>query len=924
MMAEVVKQQTFSPVKSEEDKRPLPFGDRIPKRKPVEGLQFWHKWNADDFVGKYHKAKFANPYMATPGTTIVLEEKRDMAKKADVDRFQGALDARNKARKNRLKVRYETTRLKVDVELKTMIGAPMDDVEHILRDKEEDLRPKKKNPDTQHQIKQFQREARKGNHAYISYAMTMGFKSINYQDPDTGDTALQEAVRRGDIHTTKELLKYCAEPNYRNRLGKSAQHEAWSFWKFHHNRTKEEREAQEDLTYEILRSMFELGGFVDAQDAEGETALHIACRLGPMKVVLLCLAFKGNPNIPTKTRITQSGEEIGGHTPWEYAAIHGRHEIHQLLECWNNIKHQTVLTDFIVVWRKFLKDYEAVITENKEAKKILFELNMEMSVNKVDREEQRAKAADGGVPIDDTLLRQTFKANNEAAAAKPKPWEQREWAEFKEKCEDAGIVGHLSEEEQELLQIKKESLALMAKMSGDDEKKKREAERKKKEVLDMTPAQVANAKLPTIPRKQPRPRTMQSGSRPGSRNTTPGGFGSGGGLMPAGIGFGSPINKRGSSEQNKPSEGLTGTKPPGEEGRSRSPSPANVPTVVTAGEGGEGQERGEGFAGGGGFLNAIDDAQEAWDAENPKEIKDYTSKLIRPGSKVGQRRLDSAGAILMDATFQRYTRRPSTASAILLSVRTPQAPLDGTEEEANPLRYITDQGKEYELMAKQRGKNIRKALGFTTTRPPITPMGDYNTGEALGKLGPRDALFQRLVGKPLSEREAAEEYIKQAMESQNKEAAEGKIADEIDMVNGRARFIEAVAVPPVRKDSAIKQIVQRQRDADHEAKMKKMGLSGAGGEAAMQALQQQMLDEAAGKEPGAEGDQESQSMVSGDSKKKAKKNALKKRMLLRAAKKEVKYGVNRVTSTHNSIGAIEAPWTTVPGRYATRAGDRTR
>ena len=125
--------------------------------------------------------------------------------------------------------------------------------------------------------------------------------------------------------------------------------------------------------------------------------------------------------------------------------------VKKLKKLWNNIKHQTVLTDFIVVWRKFLKDYEAVITENKEAKKILFELNMEMSVNKVDREEQRAKAADGGVPIDDTLLRQTFKANNEAAAAKPKPWEQREWAEFKEKCEDAGIVGHLSEEEQELL-----------------------------------------------------------------------------------------------------------------------------------------------------------------------------------------------------------------------------------------------------------------------------------------------------------------------------------------------------------------------------------------------------------------------------------------------------------------------------------------
>jgi hypothetical protein len=38
--------------------------------------------------------------------------------------------------------------------------------------------------------------------------MTLGFKSINAQCPESGDTALQEAVRRGDLDTAKELLKY--------------------------------------------------------------------------------------------------------------------------------------------------------------------------------------------------------------------------------------------------------------------------------------------------------------------------------------------------------------------------------------------------------------------------------------------------------------------------------------------------------------------------------------------------------------------------------------------------------------------------------------------------------------------------------------------------------------------------------------------
>jgi hypothetical protein len=46
-------------------------------------------------------------------------------------------------------------------------------------------------------------------------------------------------------------------------------------------------------------------------------------------------------------------------------------------------------------------------------------------------------------------------------------------------------------------------------------------------------------------------------------------------------------------------------------------------------------------------------------------------------------------------------------------------------------------------------------------------------------------------------------------------------------------------------------------------------------------------------------------------------------MIMRATKKVVKYGMNRVTSTHNSFGEIEAPWSTVGGRYAVRAGDRT-
>ena len=53
---------------------------------------------------------------------------------------------------------------------------------------------------------------------------------------------------------------------------------------------------------------------------------------------------------------------------------------------------------------------------------------------------------------------------------------------------------------------------------------------------------------------------------------------------------------------------------------------------------------------------------------------------------------------------------------------------------------------------------------------------------------------------------------------------------------------------------------------------------------------------------------------------KEKELAMSRRFL---DKPDVKYGLNRLTSTHNSKGKLEEPWTTVGGRYATLIGDRT-
>jgi hypothetical protein len=98
-----------------------------------------------------------------------------------------------------------------------------------------------------------------------------------------------------------------------------------------------------------------------------------------------------------------------------------------------------------------------------------------------------------------------------------------------------------------------------------------------------------------------------------------------------------------------------------------------------------------------------------------------------------------------------------------------------------------------------------------------------------------------------------------------------------------------------------------------------MGLSGEKMEAARRKMEEMLLS--GGDEVNSIDDSLSHSTK--NEKTRSKKDALRKRMLMRSLKKEVKYGRNRVTSTHMSKGDIEKPWSTATGRYTLREGDRT-
>ena len=109
-------------VQTIEFKKGTAFEGRKPVKKPVQGLQYYHKWNTDDFVGKYHRHMFKNSNFAVPGTTIVQEEMRDRAKEKDVRRFEKDMNARASRRRIKMEVKNESAAVRAGITFHTMVG----------------------------------------------------------------------------------------------------------------------------------------------------------------------------------------------------------------------------------------------------------------------------------------------------------------------------------------------------------------------------------------------------------------------------------------------------------------------------------------------------------------------------------------------------------------------------------------------------------------------------------------------------------------------------------------------------------------------------------------------------------------------------------------------------------------------------------
>lgn len=770
-----------------------------------------------------HLARFENKINVIPGTQVKIEQDYEAGKAQSFERLEEKTKANTEKLQSKLKIKDDSAELQTRIYFDTVIGQKIAQAEQILYEKEKLLHSKPVVVDTKENIDKFMKSVLLNRHHYVGYAITSGFKSIDYENPETGDTALHLAVRKGCVETVEELLKYKASPDCRNKLGNAPVHDAWMFWNTDKYRTKEARLDQERKTCQILQHLFSYGGFVDSTDVYGQTPLHIACRLGTTQAVKIILSFKGDFLARTRSNLL----------PAEIAFEFGNEESYRLLNSWKLIRHQLLHLDFVVVWHRFLQDYEAVISANKSAETILTELEMENNIAMLDR------GVKEGIQIDDPLLANTFKESL-VEKSLPKPWEVG-WNEFAKYTANSGVMD---------LKTQLESLNMKLK-----------PKRGKAGVQNPRLAALAKnhmVKYPDRPLPQAKARLLPD-------------------LLSE--------NDEESDEDNH---------------------------LVPLREGGRQSLASDGIV------------------YNPYRLARRRNEFYsnNKDSSSGQRRLQLARDMALDGKYLKYSQKMTTASSMNISLRTPYAPIAGTEEEGSFLRLITNQGSDFDKLKTNTKKEKFEELIGLQKKPTISRLGAY--ADSVDYLPPtdRDKLYDSLVNK-----RSIQFSTNEVVETKRNEekVVEAEKIHKIDLVNDiRPRYVSKDLLPPQNDLSSI-DTLSRKTKADNEALWR--AKQGLGSHRKIEAARAEL--EAAIALNESQDDTEKNdtvefgenSLFSATTSNYKERAAVARQLALDNVflkKETVKYGEGRVTTTHNMKGKIEEPWTIIGGRYNSLPGDRTR
>jgi hypothetical protein len=261
----------------------------------VKALQYSKDWNADDFIGKYHLVSIDKDQVAPiPGTQLRREQTHNNLKDKDRQLVEDSLLISENERKSKIKIKNQLIEIAQKGYVETIIGSQLTKIENVIKEKVIINNPDLITPseDSEKNIAKFMKNIEMGRHMYVGFAIVSGYKSINHQDSVTGNTALHIAARKGYDQVVKDLLEYKINPDTKNRLGNSAAHDAWLHWRnpqgFHgEHRSKEQREAEEKKTCQILTHIYSYGGHVEVLDHRGQSVLHLACRFGPFMYIYI-------------------------------------------------------------------------------------------------------------------------------------------------------------------------------------------------------------------------------------------------------------------------------------------------------------------------------------------------------------------------------------------------------------------------------------------------------------------------------------------------------------------------------------------------------------------------------------------------------------------------------------------------------------
>jgi len=96
------------------------------------------------------------------------------------------------------------------------------DAEKVLSERKQLLSSTNAAQDDVKIVNKFMHNMEMGRHNFVGYSISSGYKSINFQQPETGDAALHLAVRNGEVSAMSFV---------RRRFNLSLYQDTWTQWK---------------------------------------------------------------------------------------------------------------------------------------------------------------------------------------------------------------------------------------------------------------------------------------------------------------------------------------------------------------------------------------------------------------------------------------------------------------------------------------------------------------------------------------------------------------------------------------------------------------------------------------------------------------------------------------------------------------------